>query len=75
MRNHSRYITTPKSDKANNKDNVQDFVTIVLFSENHGYRMKSYGPVSLIKISNKTILETQIEAIRACFYSVEIIVC
>jgi len=75
MRNHSRYITTPKSDKANNKDNVQDFVTIVLFSENHGYRMKSYGPVSLIKIGNKTILETQIEAIRACFYNFEIIVC
>ena len=75
MRNHNRYITTPKNKRDTSSKAVEDFITIVLFSENHGYRMKSYGPVSLIKIGGKTILETQIEAIKASFYNFEIIVC
>ena len=64
MRNHSRYITTPRH-KRGGSNTTKDFVTIVLFSENHGYRMKSYGPVSLIKIGDRTILEMQIDAIKA----------
>ena len=75
MRNHSRYITTPRDEKRKGSSTTKDFVTVVLFSENHGYRMKSYGPVSLIKIGGKTILEAQIDAIKACFLNFEIIVC
>jgi len=74
MRNHSRYITTPRH-KRGGSNTTKDFVTIVLFSENHGYRMKSYGPVSLIKIGDRTILEMQIDAIKACFLNFEVIVC
>ena len=75
MRNQSRFITTPKHRDGQGGDTTQDFVTVVLFSENHGYRMKSYGPVSLIRLGDKTILESQIEAIKACFVNFEIIVC
>ena len=75
MRNHSRYITTPRDEKRKGSSTTKDFVTVVLFSENHGYRMKSYGPVSLIKIGGKTILEAQVDAIKACFLNFEIIVC
>jgi len=75
MRNQSRYITTPRHEKGDGSNTTQDFVTVVLFSENHGYRMKSYGPVSLIKIGDKTILEAQVDAIKACFLNFEVIVC
>tara|TARA_B100001094_G_scaffold72494_1_gene68766 strand:+ start:10311 stop:11060 length:750 start_codon:yes stop_codon:yes gene_type:complete len=75
MRKNKRYITTPKSEDAGSGDRIHDFVTIIFFSENHGYRMKSYGPVSMIRIGSKTILEKQIESIKACFVNFEIIVC
>jgi len=75
MRNNNRYITTPKSKERPAGNAINDFVTIIFFSENHGYRMKSYGPVSMIRVGNKTMLEKQIEAIKACFYNFEIIVC
>ena len=48
---------------------------MVLFSENHGYRMKSYGPVPLIKIDGKSLIETQINAIKSTFSNFEIILC
>ncbi len=75
MRKNNRYITTPTSEGTIDGGKTRDFVTIIFFSENHGYRMKSYGPVSMIRIGNKTILEKQIESIKACFVNFEIIVC
>jgi len=75
MRNNNRYITTPRFKERPVRGAINDFVTIIFFSENHGYRMKSYGPVSMIKMGSKTILEKQIESIKACFYNFEIIVC
>jgi hypothetical protein len=74
MKNKETFITSPKSgDKS--KKNSDELVTVVLLSENHGHRMKSYGPISLIKLENKTILEKQIDAIKACFKNFEIIIC
>ena len=58
MRNNNRYITTPRFKERPVRGAINDFVTIIFFSENHGYRMKSYGPVSMIKMGSKTILET-----------------
>jgi len=75
MRNNNRYITTPRSKDRPTGKAINDFITVIFFSENHGYRMKSYGPVSMIRLGNKTMLEKQIESIKACFYNFEIIVC
>lgn len=50
-------------------------VTFILLAENYGYRMKSYGPISLIDIKGKTLLEHQINAISSTFHDFEVILC
>ena len=74
MRNNKRLITTPRIKKGSVEKRT-DFVSVVLFSENHGYRMKSYGPVPLIEVRGKRLIEWQIEAITASFTNFEIILC
>ena len=54
-------ITTPKI-LGDNKQSTRDFVTFIILGENHGYRMKSYGPLSLIKVGEKTLLQKQIDS-------------
>lgn len=39
-------------------------VTIIILGANVGYRMKSYGPQSMFKIGEKTLIEHQVEIIR-----------
>ena len=73
MRTDKKFITSPRVSKRSSKKT--DFVSVVLFSENHGYRMKSYGPIPLIQIEGKTLIEKQIESIRAIFTNFEIILC
>lgn len=68
------YITQIKVDKTKQR-NKNDLVSVVLLGENHGYRMKSYGPISLIKIGEKTVLEHQVEIITSTFPKVEILLC
>lgn len=53
----------------------KELVSIILLSENHGYRMKSYGPISLVKVGNKTLLEHQIDAIKSAFVNFEVVLC
>ena len=48
MRRNTNFITSPR-EKASG-ERVDDFVSIILLSENCGYRMKSYGPIPLLKI-------------------------
>ena len=50
-------------------------VTFILLAENYGYRMKSYGPISLVNIGEKTLLQHQVEAISSVFTDFEIIIC
>lgn len=52
-----------------------DLITVVLLCDNPGYRMKSYGPISLISIDSKKLIDIQIETIRSVFPKCEIIVC
>lgn len=52
-----------------------EFVSVVILGENHGYRMKSYGPISLIEVDGKTIIEHQIDTITSVFPRVEILIC
>ena len=68
-----KFITIHKGEKSSPQRT--DFVSIILLSENHGYRMKSYGPTPLIEIRGKSLIETQINAIQASFSNFEIILC
>lgn len=66
------FITSVK----NNKKNDDDFLhTFILVSDTCGYRMKSYGPTSLISLQNKRLIDIQIEAIKKSFKNYEIIIC
>ena len=77
MKNKSknRYITTPRQAERTDKKTKTDFVSFILFSENHGYRMKSHGPIPLLTVNGRTIIERQIDAIKAAFLNFEIIIC
>jgi len=73
MRKSTRFITTAKASTYENRRD--DKVTFILLAENYGHRMKSYGPVSLIKVGDKTLLEHQVDAIKSVFIDFEIILC
>lgn len=74
MSRNDQFITTTK--RSNQKTGKYDhFVTAVILSENHGYRMKSYGPLPMISINSRSVLERQVECIKAAFNNYEIIVC
>ena len=75
MRINDKYITTPKSTKTKKDDPKTEFISVIIFAENHGYRMKSQGPVPLLKLKDKTLLEKQIDAIKSAFLNFEIILC
>ena len=72
MRKKSNFITTPRSSLKKDK---KYFITVVLLSENHGYRMKSKGAIPLVDINGITLLDRQINAIKAVFQNFEIILC
>lgn len=61
--------------KREDKERRGDFVSVVLLSENYGYRMKSYGPMSLLKIDKSSLIEQQIKIIKSFFINYEVIVC
>jgi hypothetical protein len=65
-------ITSVKNNKKNENDVLHTFI---LISDTPGYRMKSYGPSSLINFKNKKLIDTQIESIRKAFKNYEIIIC
>lgn len=73
MRTDKKFITSPRISRSLSKQT--DFVSVVLFSENHGYRMKSYGPIPLIQIEGKSLIEKQIDSIKSIFTNFEIILC
>lgn len=53
----------------------EDLITVIILCDLPGYRMKSYGPTSLIKINKKLLIDIQIECIKKCFTNCEIILC
>lgn len=54
------------------KDNL---ITAIILCDLPGYRMKSYGPASLIKVNKKLLIDLQIEYITKRFPKYEIIIC
>ena len=73
MINTQRCITSPRAKKDYKPRN--DLMTIILLCDSPGYRMKSYGPPSLITIANNKLIDIQIEAISKAFKYYEIILC
>lgn len=73
MKHNKKYITSPKHDARTHEK--AELVSVILLGENHGYRMKSYGPISLVQVGEKSLLERQIESIQAAFLNFEIILC
>lgn len=72
-RKNTRFITTIKAEQKEARRDEK--LTFILLAENYGHRMKSYGPVSLIKIGDKSLIEHQIDAIKSVFIDFEIILC
>ena len=72
-RANKKYITSPLASAEGDKRDLP--VSFILLAENHGYRMKSYGPISLVKVGGKTLIERQVESIKATFVNYEIIIC
>lgn len=69
----TKCITSPKAAASHKV--TTDLVTIILLCDSPGYRMKSYGPLPLINISNKKLIDLQIQAIQQTFINSEIILC
>lgn len=72
MISKNKFITSPKAAKLSES---KPLVTVILLCDNPGYRMKSYGPASLIPFKNKRLIDFQIDAIKKVFSCHEIIVC
>lgn len=71
-------MTKTKQKKKNIKtktDVINELITIIILCDLPGYRMKSYGPTSLVKISKKLLIDIQIDYIKKCFPNSEIILC
>ena len=56
-------------------DKHQDLITVILLCDNPGYRMKSYGPISLIDLTTEKLIDYQIKSIKSVFKNFEIILC
>lgn len=69
----TKCVISPKSN-LQHKDTTE-FVTVVLLCDSPGYRMKSYGPLPLVSISNHKLIDLQIKAIEQTFLNYEIILC
>lgn len=73
-----RCITSTKavSKKETLVTQNKTFSTIILLCDTPGYRMKSYGPPSLLQIhGEKKLIDIQIECIKKYFANFEIILC
>lgn len=73
MKKSNKFITIAKSNRPSYLRDEK--ITIILLAENYGYRMKSYGPISLIQMDEKTLLEKQLQAISSVFIDFEVILC
>jgi NDP-sugar pyrophosphorylase family protein len=77
MRTKIKHITTAKklnlSQQAKNKN--QDLVTVIILCDIELHRMKSCGPLPLIDINGKKLIDIQISSVRKYFKNVEIIIC
>lgn len=71
----SEKLLQTKRSKSVKQKKQQELITVILLCDSPGYRMKSYGPLSLIEIQNTKLIDLQIQTIRSVFKNVEIIIC
>ena len=64
----TRKVTTSLKD-------TEALITVIMICDTPGYRMKSYGPPSLINIGDKKLIDHQIAAIKKQIKNPEIILC
>ena len=69
----TKCIISPKASISHKT--TTELVTVILLCDSPGYRMKSYGPLPLIGISDKKLIDIQINAIQQTFLNNEIILC
>ena len=69
----TKCITSPKAGVSHKI--TSDLMTVVLMCDSPGYRMKSYGPLPLINIADRKLIDLQINAIQQTFLNHEIILC
>jgi NDP-sugar pyrophosphorylase family protein len=67
--------TKTKTRQRKVKIESDKLVSVIILSDNPGYRMKSYGAIPLITINEKPLIDLQIEAIKKTFKLYEIILC
>lgn len=53
----------------------EEFTTFIIIADSPMYRMKSHGPVPLIEIRNKKLIDYQIAAVTKTYKNYEIILC
>lgn len=71
----TKTLTNKKNKNNKQQEQAQELVTIILLCDSPGYRMKSYGPISLIEINNTKLIDLQINTIKNLFKNFELIVC
>lgn len=72
----TKCVISPKKETIKKtKVKSNELITVILLCDHHGYRMKSYGPLSLINIGRKKLIDLQISSIQNSFENVEIIIC
>lgn len=54
---------------------VEELVTFIIIADSPLYRMKSYGPVSLIQIDKEKLIDYQIKSIKKSYKNYEIVLC
>jgi hypothetical protein len=57
------------------KQENNELISVILICDSPGYRMRSYGPISLISIKNRKLIDIQISEINSTFKNYEIILC
>jgi hypothetical protein len=71
--NKNKFITSAK--RPNKNDGKKGLYTFIIIADTPGYRMKSYGPTTLINLNNYKLIDIQIDSIKSCFNNFEIIIC
>lgn len=78
MRKKNITTTTTRRKRKSPQTCISDtecLITVVMICDTPGYRMRSYGPPSLISIDGKRLIDHQIAAIKKHIKNPEIILC
>jgi NDP-sugar pyrophosphorylase family protein len=75
MRNKCVTAVKKISKKLDKQIAQSELISIILICDSPGYRMRSCGPIPLIPIKDKKLIDIQISEIKSFFKNFEIILC